>query len=141
MEKDVTMYLRVYANIFLKFNTDAVISVRHANAKILKNLVRLSNEKKCVRATRCPKSSSTIVQKLVEYVGEELMTQNRQQKWLPHLPHLPNSNHQIGYKKTPEKCQWKFGEMTRENKWCNLNNVNTQKDIFVMVDCILLPVP
>ena len=74
MEKDVTMYLRVYANIFLKFNTDAVISVRHANAKILKNLVRLSNEKKCVRATRCPKSSSTIVQKLVKYVGKKLMT-------------------------------------------------------------------
>ena len=74
MEKAVKMYLRVYANIFLEFNTDAAISVRNANAKILKNLVRLSNEKKCVRATRCPKYSSTIVQNLVKYVGKELMT-------------------------------------------------------------------
>ena len=74
MEKDVTMYLGVYANIFLQFNANAAISVRNANAKILKSLVRLLNEKKCVRATRCPKYSSTIVQKLVEYVGKELMT-------------------------------------------------------------------
>ena len=74
MEKDVTMYLGVYANIFLQFNGNAAISVRNANAKILKSLVRLSNEKKCVRATRCPKYSSTIVQKLVEYVGKELMS-------------------------------------------------------------------
>ena len=74
MEKDAAMYLRVYANIFLDFNTDAAISVRNANAKILKNLVRLSNEKKCVRATRCRKYSSTIVQKVVKSVGKELMT-------------------------------------------------------------------
>ena len=74
MEKDVTMYLGVYAKIFLQFNANAVTSVRNANAKILKSLVRLSNEKECVKATRCPKYSSTIVQKLVEYVGKELMT-------------------------------------------------------------------
>ena len=68
------MYLRVYAKIFMKFNTNAALSVGNANAKILKNLVRLSNEKECVRATRCPKYSSTIVQKVVKYVGKELMT-------------------------------------------------------------------
>ena len=74
MEKDVTMYLGVYAKIFLQFNTNVALSVRNANAKILKNLVRLSNEKECVKATRCPKYSSTIVQKLVKYVGKKLMT-------------------------------------------------------------------
>ena len=74
MEKDVTMYLGVYAKIFLQFNTNVALSVRNANAKILKNLVRLSNEKECAKATRCPKYSSTIVQKLVKYVGKELIT-------------------------------------------------------------------
>ena len=74
MEKDVTTYLGAYAKIFLQFNANAAISVRNANAKILKSLVRLSNEKECVKATRCPKYSSTIVQKLVKYVGKKLMT-------------------------------------------------------------------
>ena len=68
------MYLRVYAKIFMKFNTNAALSVGNANAKILKNLVRLSNEKECVKTTRGPRYSSEIVQKLVKYVGNELMT-------------------------------------------------------------------
>ena len=74
MKRDVTTYLRAYAEIFVKFNTNAALSAGNAIAKILKNLVRLSNEKECVKTTRCPRYSSEIVQKLVKYVGKELMT-------------------------------------------------------------------
>ena len=74
MKRDVTTYLRAYAKILLTFDTNAALSVRHAIAKISKNLVRLSSEKECVKTTRCPRYSSEIVQKLVKYVGKKLMT-------------------------------------------------------------------